>query len=82
MDKNTTHFFINVVGMPKRVVFMLRVAKAFPKLDNRLLGLALREASIYLEKYYYKVGADEYEKTLAKLRHPAYKKRGTRKNVI
>jgi len=73
MEKHYRDFFIKEVGMPKRVVFLMGLAKKLP--NSKLVAKALKSGIIYLENYYYKVGKDEYEKAFAKLRHPAYNKR-------
>lgn len=80
MNKHTINFFINEVGMPKHLVFMMKYANKFP---DYVIAKILIRGSHYLDRYYHKVGADEYEKAMSKLRHPAYKGESwTRKNVI
>jgi hypothetical protein len=79
MEKKYREFFINEVGMPKRVVFLMGLAKKLP--NSRLVAMAMITGAKYLEKYYYKVGKDEYDKAFAKLRHPAYKRKA-RTDVI
>jgi uncharacterized protein YxeA len=84
MNKHRKDFLIKEVGMPKRIVLILILAKKFPQIARRteIAHYAFSNALVYLEKHYEKVGNDEYEKSMSKLRHPAYNKRGTRKNVI
>lgn len=79
MEKKYREFFINEVGMPKRVVLLMGLAKKFP--NSKLITMALITGARYLEKYYYKVGKDEYDKAFSKLRHPAYNRKA-RKDVI
>jgi hypothetical protein len=79
MKKKYREFFINEVGMPKRVVFLMRFAKMSPY--SKLVATALLIGVRYLESYYHKVGKDEYDKAFAKLRHPAYNRKA-RKDVI
>lgn len=79
MEKKYREFLINEVGVPKRVVFLMRFAKMSPY--SKVVATAFLTGVRYLESYYHKVGKDEYDKAFAKLRHPAYKRKA-RKDVI
>jgi len=73
MNRQVKDFLINKVGVPKHLVFILRHSNRLPEL---YVKGALIRASIYLKEYHDKVGEVEYEKSMSKLRHPAFMNTG------
>ena len=71
MNKKVRKFYLEKVGMPKRLVRRVMFYKVFPKSKGKAFYDAV--VNIFLYRYYEKVGEQQYLLETSIVKHPAGK---------